>query len=698
MEVLATLILRFKKTILVGMLLGTAICLVLMQMVTINESLSAYLPEDSPSTRALSVMGESFEGDLPNLNLMVEDLSIPEALALKETLLTIDGVSAVMWLDDVLDIHSPLELADPATVESWYKDGAALFMVTVDGDRAETIVPAVRAAAGEGAALSGDAVNSEQVKNITSTEMGKIMAFAVPLVFIVLLLTTNSWLEPFLFGVVIGVAILFNEGTNFFLGSVSFVTRSCAAILQLAVSMDYAVFLLHSYERYRGSCPDIQSAMHAAIVESGVSITSSSLTTVFGFLALAVMRFRIGADLGVVLAKGVVCSLLTVILLLPVLVLYTDKWLQKTRHRVFLPSFEGLGPLVLKVAPVLMVVILLFYPVSYLAQANNSFVYGTSGMTTEGSPTKLEADRIAARFGNVQQMALLIPTGDVADERALAEELEAIDRVTSVTTYTNAVGVLVPPEMLAESQISQLQAGGWRRMILAVDSPDEGEVAFRTVEAIRDAASRYYGDNFHLLGQSAVNYDLMTVITGDNLFVNLMSILAIAAILLFTFKSLSLPVLLVMTIEGAIWINLGITYFMGDPMNYLGYQIVSSVQLGATVDYGILYTQHYLDNRKRMGRKEAAAYTLSTTAATMLVPASILAIAGLSLGFISTNGIISQLGSILGRGALISVAMVIFFLPGLLALCDPIVRKTTLSTPIGELLGRLKRGHSHANG
>lgn len=676
MNKIAGLILKHKGSILIINVLLLAISALLIPMIGVNFNLSDYLPDNAPSTVALSVMEASFSDDIPNVNVYIPDVSIPQAIEYKESLARVSGVSSVLWLDDVADIRIPLEMQDRKTVEAWYKDGGALFMMSVDQDNATTIVEDIRGIAGQSSSLSGEAVNQASAQSTTMGEISMIMLYVIPIVIIILLLSTSSWFEPVLFLITIGVAIAINEGTNIFLGEISYVTRATSAILQLAVSIDYAVFLLHRFAEYRGEGIDLKLSMKKAIVKSSSAIAASAATTVFGFLALTLMKFEIGADLGFVLAKGVLISYISVMTLLPAMAVYTAKIMDKTHHRPLLPSFKGFGRLTVKMCiPLAIIVVLMIIP-SFMAQRQNEFLYGSSGMHSEGSQVKNEADVINGIFGQSQQMVLLVPEGDIVKERALTEELGSADEISSVVSYAATVGALIPTDFLDEGIRSQFYSNGYSRMVITGAIADEGDEAFALTENIRSMVQGYYGDSYHLIGQNVVNYDLKETITNDYLPVTLASVIAIGLVLVITFKSITVPLILMLTIEGAIWINLGLPYFTGDSLNYIGYQIISAVQLGATIDYGILFAQRYLENRRIYDKREAARTAVANTAASILTPAGILTAAGLILGFVSTNGIISQLGSILGRGAAISAAMVLLFLPAMLIIFDGLIQKT----------------------
>ncbi|MDD4591125.1 MAG: MMPL family transporter, partial [Parabacteroides sp.] len=437
-----------------------------MPFVKINYNLSDYLPANVPSTLAIDVVNKSFPEKIPNLSVYIPEVSIPEALSNKEQLANIPGVHSVLWLDDVLDIYQPLQSMDIDTVEAWYKDEGALFMLAGETEKCVAIIEEITDIYGDNAVLSGELLNQATIQSLSTGEVSQIMYYVVPLVLIVLLLTTSSWFEPILFLITIGIAILLNEGTNIFIGEVSYVTQSTSAVLQLAVSMDYAVFLLHSFSKYRNEGNTVETAMKKAMAESSSAIAASATTTVFGFLALALMKFQLGPNLGLVLAKGILFSFLSVMLLLPILAIYTTKLMDKTHHRSLIPSFKGFGRVVVRICiPLSFVFILLIVP-NFLAQKNNDFIYGSSGIHSEDSQFRKDTDYINAIFGERQQMVLLVPDGDVVKEEAVSKSLEHIANINSIISYPLTVGTEIPPEFLSDKQLSQFRSGGYSRFIL----------------------------------------------------------------------------------------------------------------------------------------------------------------------------------------------------------------------------------------
>ncbi len=672
-------IVKHHKLVTIIFALMVAVSIFLSTGVKTNFDLSSYIPEEADSTVALEKMQEEFGEALPNVEVAMPNMTVSEALAFKEKLLDLDSVSGVLWLDDQLDLAVPLDLQDQATVESFYKDSVALYQVTADKDNAAESLVSLREAAGEDGAISGQIVELAEAQLATQSEVTRIMLFAVPIALVILIIATNSWLEPILFMLVIFVGVLLNLGTNIIFSEVSFITQSVAAILQLAVTMDYAIFFLHRTNEYKAEGDPLDVAVKKSMKKSFQPVSSSAATTLFGFLALVFMRFKLGPDMGLVLAKGVVFSLITVFALLPALIMLTDRIIEKTTHRSLLPSFRGMAKVVTKLAiPILIIVALIIVPV-FLGQRANNFLYGMGGYG-EGSRAARDIEIVNDKFGNNMQMAMLVPRDKPAKEEVFIEKLEELPEIKSVTSFISMSSAAIPPDIISEELTSQLLTDDYSRMIVVSNSPAESPETFALAEHIRELSEEIYneGEEVHLVGENFIMTDMRDTIKEDNLIVNGLAILAVAVVIAIAFRSLFLPILLVLTIEISIWINLAIPYFNGTDLNYIGYLIVSTVQLGATVDYGILLTQHYMDNRQIMGRKEASRKSITDTAASLMAPAFILAAAGFVLAAVSSITVVSELGLVLGRGALLSLFMVIFLLPNLLRIFDRFVEKTTM--------------------
>ena len=665
---------RHKKLVIAIFLVATVISAVLILGVSVNYDLTDYLPEDSESTIALDLMYEEFGSGVPNTRVMVRNLTLTGAVETKAKIAQAPGVTGVMWLDDTQDMSTPIELMDSATVEQYWHDGTALYQVTIEEGRESEAVAALYEMLGSDVAISGNSANTASMQNLVVSEVVGAASILIPIIIIILLLTTTSWISPALFLLTIGVAVLINMGTNVVFGEISFVTQSVSPILQLAVSLDYAIFLLNSFGRHRQEVDISETAMRLAIKESFSSIAASAATTLFGFMALMFMRFGIGSDLGLNLMKGIVLSYVSVMVFLPALALASVKLLDKTSHRPIIHTGKRLGRALVKVRiPALILVLIAVIP-CYLAQTRADFLYGNG---TPDTRTDYGRDTVAINeeFGESNALVLLVPRGDPGAEAKMAEELAGIDHVTSVLSYAGTVGA-VPEGFLDESIVSQFYSGGYARTIMYTDTSEEGDEAFAVVEQVRATADKYYSESW-LCGQSANLYDMRDVVTADSTLVNWIAIGFIFLTLLVTFKSATLPFILLFVIEAAIWINLSVPYFADQPLVYIGYLVINTVQLGATIDYAILMTNGYAANRRTMGKREAVVATLNTNFESVLTSGVILTAAGLCLGFVSSLQVVAELGILLARGTVLSMAMVVLALPALLMLFDPLTARLT---------------------
>lgn len=668
-------VVRRRRRVLALYAAAAVLCALLSLLVSVNYDINDYLPPDAPSTIAIDVMEEAFGGGIPNVRAMVRDVTVPEALAYKQQIARVEGVTAVTWLDDVADVTVPLEMQDPDTVAAYYKDGAALFTITVsDAQRAEAVA-AIDALLGDAGALTGSAVSTAAATNSTVVEVAKIAAIAVLYVVFILALTTASWAEPVFIMVGMGAAILINNGTNLIFGEISFVTSAAGSILQLAVSLDYSVFLIHRFAEVRAARPgaDPGDCMVEALTKSASSILSSGLTTVIGFAALVLMQFQIGPDLGLALAKGVAFSLLTVFTFVPALVVTALPWMDKTHHKPLLPSFTGFGRLVSRIMLPMVAVLAVIMVPSYLASNANAYYYGAGHMFAADTEVGRDTEAIEAVFGQSDTYVLLVPAGDTATQSELSAALRALPQVTGIISYVDTAGSEIPPGFLDDATLAQLVSGDTTRMVLSVAADYEGDAAFALVEQVRAIAQQYYPDSWYLAGQGVSTYDLMDTITGDMAMVNFVAIAAVFLVLLVLERSLILPIVLVLCIETAIWFNLALPYFTGTVVFYIAYLIISSVQLGATVDYAILFSDRYREYRETLDKKPAIVATVATVTTSVLTTGSGLAVVGFLMGAISSNQLLAQLGNFLGVGSLASLTIVLLALPGILYLIDPLI-------------------------
>ena len=475
MDRYTTFILKHRRLIILAFVIGAVVCAGLSTMVGVDYEFADYLPDDAPSTKALDTMEDEYDQAVPNMRVLIYDVTIPEALEYKEKISQVEGVQEVSWLDDSIDIYSPLEEADPDTVNEWYKGSDALFSVTTSGDEQEkaAAVHGIRKVIGDKNAMSGSAVTDVLSPVLSSQEIQKIMMFVIPIVFVVLFFATTSWFEPVLFMITIGIAILLNMGTNLMFGTISFVTNAAGSVLQLAVSMDYSIFLLHRFAENRGEGRTVEQAMIAAVRQSTSSILSSGLTTVTGFAALILMRFKIGPDMGWVMAKAVVFSLFAVLCLLPALAISTYKLIDKTRHRPFFPKFNRFSGAVMKIRiPVLLLAVVIAVP-CYLAQKNNDFIYGASEVYSTKA-TQMGRDLLAVdeEYGASNPIVVMVPKGDMSKENALNEALKKEDSVTSVISYANTVGASVPDGYVPPESLEQLESEHYSRFVVTLDTEE----------------------------------------------------------------------------------------------------------------------------------------------------------------------------------------------------------------------------------
>lgn len=648
--------------------------------VSTNYDFSDYLPENAQSTVGLHVFKEEFGENLPNTRVLYSGVALPEALDMKESLEQIPGVLDVIWLDDIYDVNIPLSMDKQSVVSDYYRNGNALYTVTISKDTQLDTVQAIRDLLVERGAISGSLVETADAMSSSAGEVPKIMMFAVPLVLIVLLLTTSSWIEPLLFLITIGIAILLNMGTNLIFGEISFVTATSAAILQFAVSMDYSIFLLHRFAEHRQTGLETRPAMVLAVRNAFSTVSASALTTVVGFWVLVFMKFKIGPDMGWVLAKGIVFSLISVMIVLPALVLLSERWIEKTKHKPVVRDVNKFAKTLAKGQIVVLILVALLAVPAFLAQGKADFTFGASKFFSADTKVGQEKALIEKTFGKSNQMVLLVPKGSASVQADFSRDLERLQYVTSVVSYANTVGNEIPVPLLKKAQQEQFFSENYSRIVVISNLDVEGSAVFALIDQIRSSARGYYGESYQLLGESVSTYDMKVIISKDNTLVTWLAILGIGLIILITFRNLLLPVIMVMVIESAIWINLSVPYFMDTKLVYIAFLILSSIQLGATVDYAILYSDRYMGFRRTLGKKEAIIHTTQATMTSIITSASILGIAGFCLGFVSTNYAISQIGILIGRGALLSAGAVLFALPALLHIFDVPIQKMSFKS------------------
>lgn len=691
-EVLARFIIEKRALIESIFVAGCIFSIIAMCFVNVNYDLTKYVPSYTQSSQGLDKMKEEF-GYPGTARLMIKDVSLYEAKKYKDQLAAVDGVDQILWCDTTVNVYAGEDFVNLDDIKDYYKDGCAVMDITFeeesDSPRTERAIDEMKAITGDKGCYVGMAVQNKSLIETTAREMGRILVVAVLMILAVLCLATTAWTEPILFMMVMGVAVLLNKGTNIFLGTISFLTDNVAIILQLATSMDYSIFLLDAFMSWRDTGLSEEEAIVKAVEEAINSIFASSLTTVVGFLALVTMKFNIGFDMGLVLAKGIVFSLLSVVFFMPAMILKFTKLNDRTKHRSFFPDFTKLGKGVFKIRYAVLIGVLLITPPAYVAQGMNHFLYGNSAVGgAKGTQVYEDDQEITARFGRSNMLLLIYPNNDMVAERRLSDELEDLPYVKSVTSMANTLPEGVPEEFLPESATSLLHKNDTARMLIYIRTKGESDIAFQCTDQIRDIMKKYYPEESYVVGETPSTQDIKVTITEDNTRVNVLSLLGVFMVVMFSFHSVLIPLVVMIPIEVAIFLNMAIPYIQGVDMVYMGYIIVSSIQLGATVDYSILLTNNYIAKRKLLPKKEACIEAVTRSCSSIFTSGTIITLAGYIVHFISTTAAIGDLGHLIGRGGLLSVMLVLTLLPALLVLCDRLIIEKDWKKP-----GRKIREH-----
>ncbi|MFR9164086.1 MAG: efflux RND transporter permease subunit [Lachnospiraceae bacterium] len=658
----------------------TIFCAVCYPFVGVNYDLSKYLPDFAPTKQALDVMEQEF-GYPGMARIMVKDVTLPEARTIRQRISRVDGVDLVVGPDLAANVYSTDAFIKNSLTDRFYKDGNAVYQIIFeDGDSDASTHKAINEIYGivgkDRGCFAGSAVSSKERQESITREIAMAIGMAVVIIWLILTLTTTSWFEPFLFILVMAVAIVLNMGSNIMFGRISFFTFSTAAILQLAVSMDYSIFLLHTYTAIKQSGVDSRPAMEAAIEKSCSSILASGATTIVGFLVIALMKFTIGRDVGFVLTKGIVCSLVTVLFLMPTLILRFDKKIEKTAHRSFLPPLDGLGKLMYRIRiPVLAAAAFCAVP-CYFGQSMNYFYYGDDALGS-GPGTRVYEDSRAIEdvFGKSNVIIAMVPNGNVIKERRLTDELEDQEFIDYALSMAGTLPQGIPESFLPESVTKQLRTDSYARILISMETREESSYSFQCSEKLTEIVKKYYPEDSYVIGMTPTTIDIRDILTDDYNRVSIISLAGVALVVMLTFHSVMVPVLVIIPIEVAIYLNMTIPYIIGDSMVYIGYIIVSCLQLGATIDYSILMTNNYMEFRETMGSRDAAVTAIAKSAISILTSGGILTVVGYLLYFTSSIQAISQVGRLVGRGALLSMILVLSLLPALLAAFDKPIRR-----------------------
>ncbi len=743
MERIAAFIVDKRKAFYL-MYIGVAIfCVFSSGWVAVNDDLTSYLSDTTETRQGLTVMDEEFV-TFGTSRIMVDNISYRQAEGLAEQMETMEGVKSVEF-DGSRD-H--------------YTNGSALFSITYDGTATDPV--SLKGLEGVKALLDGYDVyitgdTGDSASENLNAEMQVVMLIAVAIILVVLLFTSHTYMEIPVLLMTFGMAALMNKGTNFLFGEISFVSNSVAVVLQLALAIDYAIILCHRYTEEREQLK-AREAVVAALSKAIPEIAGSSMTTLSGLGAMCFMQFGIGKDLGFVLMKSIVLSLLAVFTLMPGLLLSFSGLIDRTHHRNFVPKITAWGQLAVKtrfVMPPLFVVLLIG---GFVFANRCPYAYGQTELTTfRQSDAQIAQQRVNETFGRVNTLAVIVPKGDYEQEGRLLRELDRMpetdtvlglanvdamdgyvltDRLTprqfaeltdldievarllysayavdqedygQVVSGLDSYGVplidmfLYVYDMMDEGYISldadmtetiedlhvqltdaqlQLKGENYSRLVLQLNLPEEGEETFTFLDTLHEIVGRYYPENSLLVGNSTSDFDLSASFGNDNMLISILTIVFVILVLVFTFKSAGLPVLLILVIQGSVWINFSFPYLQKEPLFFLSYLVVSSIQMGANIDYAIVIANRYVELKQTMSLKDAVIESLNEAFPTIITSGTILASAGVAIGLLSTTASIASIGVCLGRGTLISIFLVMGILPQILLLGDTIIEKTAFT-------------------
>lgn len=650
----------------------------------INYDMLTYLPEDMETSVGQQVLLDDF-GKGAFSFVLVEDMPDKDVSALKEKLAQVDHVESVIWYDSFADISVPKELL-PDELYNAFNSGdttmlAVFFDTSTSADETMEAISDIRSIAGKQCFISGMSALVTDLKELCEKEEPIYVAIAVVLACAAMMLLLDGWLVPFVFLACIGISILVNLGTNYFMGEISYITKALSAVLQLAVTMDYSIFLWHSYNEQRETHDDPKEAMAVAIHETLTSVVGSSVTTVAGFIALCFMSFTLGSDLGIVMAKGVVFGVIGCVTTLPALILLLNKPLQRTRHKSLIPRMDRLSGFICKRFWVFLVLFaLLIAPAYYGYSKTNDEVYYDMGQCLPEDLPFVKANEKLSEDFNVSSTLMLLVDADTPAKQVkeMAGEMEKVDGVAYVLGLDSLLGDRIPEEMIPDSVKNTLQSDNWKLLLVNSEYHAASDAVNRQIDTLNGILKRYDPDGM-LIGEAPCMKDMIETTDHDFDVVNAISIVAIFLIILLVEKSLTLPFILIAVIELAIFINLGLPHYLGQSLPFIAPICISTIQLGATVDYAILMTTRYKSERKKGADKRTAVNTaLTASIPSILVSGLGLFAATFGVAVYSDIDIISSMCMLMARGAIVSMLCVIFFLPALLLLCDRIVCATTL--------------------
>ena len=656
----------------------------------INYDMLDYLPEDMDTVIGQNELLSEFGKGAFSL-IVVEDMPARDVAKLKEKIAAVDHVDSVVWYDTVADLTIPMEVLPEDIYNEFNSGDATLLAVFFDSSTSADVtmdaIREIRSIAGKQCFVSGMSALVTDLKDLCEEEEPIYVALAVVCACLAMMLLLDSWLAPLIFLVSIGICILINLGTNYFLGEISYITKALSAVLQLAVTMDYSIFLWNSYNEQRTRIDDKNEAMAVAIRETFVSVLGSSITTIAGFIALCFMSFTMGRDLGIVMAKGVLLGVIGCVTILPALILLLDRPLQKTRHKALIRKTDKAAKFITKAFPVFLALFVVLAVPAYIgyAKTNDEVYYDMGQCLPQDIDYVIANSELSEKFDIASTHMVLVdanlPTRDV---RNMKKEMEQVDGVKYVLSLESVVGSSVPEEILPDSVRSILKSDRWALMLINSEYKVASDAVNDQIDSL-NAILKKYDPSAMLIGEAPCTKDMIETTDHDFEVVNLFSIIAIFVIILLVEKSLTLPVILISVIELAIFINLGLPHYLGQSLPFIAPICISTIQLGATVDYAILMTTRYKAERVSGKSKfDAISTALSASIPSIIVSGMGLFAATFGVAVYSNIDIVSSMCMLMARGALISMVCVILMLPAFLMLLDGVVRHTTLKMKVKE--------------
>ena len=649
----------------------------------VNYDILGYLPDELDTRIAQSILKDDFDcGSLGML--IVENMEDKEVSKLKEEVKKVEGVNDVIWIDDAIDLSVPKEILPEDIRDIFYSENSTLMIIKFAGTDASTetekALSDVRKIAGKQAFLSGVAGVIKDTKDLANKETPIYVLIAVILSIIILSITMESYVIPIVFLSSIGIAIIYNMGSNVIFENISYVTKALSAVLQLGVTMDYSIFLLHRYDEERESRENKVEAMANAIEATIESVVGSALTTVAGFLALCVMDLALGKDIGLVMAKGVVIGVVCTITILPALVLTFDKVIHKYKHKNILPTFQKSSSFIIKHHKVIVLISLLILIPAAIGKEKASVYYNLDESLPDNLPSIVANDKLKNEFNMVSTNIILVSDDlDRYKVKEMVKELNNVDGVTMAAALESVLGSRIPENFLPNELLEQVKKGGYEGIIVnSKYKSATNEVAVQ-LDEINEIVKKYDPEGL-VGGEAPLTNDLVTIADSDFKKVSIFSIVAIFLIIMVIFKSISVPVLLVLAIELAIFINLGIPYYTGTTIPFISSIVIGTIQLGATVDYAILLTSRFKEELSNTNdKKEAMIKALQSSSRSIITSALTFFGATAGVGIISELEMISSLCVLMARGAIISMLVILFVLPGVLLMFEGIIVKTSKS-------------------